>query len=410
MTLELGVLIIICCMISVSEYILTKKIFTASTILAWPYVFIILINSLFGEKLRFYLINISTIEEITIGIICFWVGSLVALAIKKCIKFKKIVIKKQLILEDEYHINKIARFTTVIASVNFIRLFYYFYKFGINNFIANDGMNSILMTGILCHFLLATYPLTGILMSYYLSNKKIKYLIPVVMVMILAYFTFTKYHLISLVLIIIIYINIENPKMLLKTLPIFISLPILIFFANYIMNFNARGISANEGYLLNHLINYLSGGILYDSLNPNFTYNNYGLAELVLLCFMALPNVFTRFLFGSTYYMFEQIPFLYMGSNGERGNVINTISFFFSSDNMIGTCLFICILGFVVSSISVNSFKNFPLISVVYTFTFLSFYATFLVLTPPWEMIIFSIIIPKLFIKKSYMLGEQNNL
>ena len=89
-----------------------------------------------------------------------------------------------------------------------------------------------------------------------------------------------------------------------------------------------------------------------------------------------------------------------MGLNGEVGNVLNTISFLFTSREFIATCFIIIVWGFILGLLYTKVKINYSLLATVYSFTLLSFYATFYVLTPPWEMIIFSIIMPRLFMKK----------
>lgn len=401
-------ILLVCITATITEYYLTRRIFNPTTILGWPFVVVIGINKIFGNKLGFYEISSKTIFYITTGIFAFFIGSIFSIIIKKCInrnKYKNINKKNQILID--YKINKIYNYSMIIIIINFGRLFVFWNRYGLRNFIINDGMESILLTGIFSHFLLTLYPLIPILTSYGLRNKLYKYFLPLILISILMFFTFTKYHLISLALIVIIYLNIENPKLLSKTIPVIVLIPIGIFILNYLTNFRARGIVAEENYILNHLFNYISGGLIYDSVNPGITYNNYGIVEIILTMIMVIPNLFTNALFGVKFYPFEVLPFSSMGWNGERGNVLNTISFLFSSGNILGTLILMVLLGVLIGFIHSQRKIQYPFMATVYTFLFLSFYATFLVLAPPWEMIIFSVIIPRIFVEKRVIIYEE---
>ena len=399
MVLKIFILIFVCIFTTGIEYKLTKRWFTPSALLGWPFLVVILMTNLIGEKYEFYSISLNTIDQIIIGIILFSLGSIFANIIKGSNKNKFYKLSKYN-GDLDGRINSIVNYTYVVVVITLIRLIIYMNKYGVNNFIATDGAEGILMSGIFSHLLLSVYPLTAIITSYAIRKKKYSYLIPVISIIGLVYFTFVKYHLIVLVLIIIIYLNIENPKMFYKTIPVLIIAPIIIFIINYLSKFNASGVQVKEGYIFNHLINYLSGGLIYNSVNPNFVYNNYGISEIVIMIFMVIPNLFTNFLFGFKYYAYEPLPFVSMGLNGEVGNVLNTISFLFTSREFIATCFIIIVWGFILGLLYTKVKINYSLLATVYSFTLLSFYATFYVLTPPWEMIIFSIIMPRLFMKK----------
>lgn len=394
MNLELAILIFTCLLATAIEYYMTKRLFTPTTMLGWPYICVIILNRIVGENYGFIEINNNTIQQINLGILFFLLGSVIAIVIKNRYYKSNNSIDRNVV----YNMKRMYVYVMIVAIVTFVRLIIYILRYGMQYFLVSDGVNGILMTGVLCHLLLSTYPLIPILVAYAIKKKSLLYSIPVILILFLTYFTFVKYHIISLILIIIIYINIENKSMFYKTLPVLLVLPVCIFFMNYIMNFHAREIQAETEFLLNHLFNYLSGGLIYNSIDPGFTYNNYGIIELIIMFFMVIPNLFLNALFNVKFYDFQPLAFLSMGSNNEYGNVLNTISFLFSSKNLIGTFIVIVCWGFLVSSISSKSKGRYPLMSVVYSFTLLSFYATFLVLAPPWEMIIFSLIVPNLFL------------
>lgn len=399
MIFKIFILVFTCIFTTLVEYKLTKRWFTPSALLGWPFVVVILMTNLIGEKYNFYSISIRTIDQITIGIILFSFGSILVNIIKRSNKIKFYGTPKYR-GDLDGRISVILNYTYLVAIITLIRLIIYMNRYGVDNFIATDGAEGILMSGIFSHLLLSVYPLTPIITSYSIRKKKYSYLIPVILIIGLVYFTFVKYHLIVLVLIIIVYLNIENPKMFYKTVPILIIAPIIIFIVNYLSKFNASGVQVKEGYIFNHLINYLSGGLIYNSVNPDFVYNNYGISEIVIMMLMVIPNLFTNALFGVKYYAYEPLPFVSMGLNGEQGNVLNTISFLFTSREFIATCFIIIVWGGIIGSIYSKAKINYSLLATVYSFTLLSFYATFYVLVPPWEMIIFSIIMPRLFVKK----------
>ena len=131
MNFNLVILIFICLFMTIVEYLITKRIFTPTSIIAWPYVFVIFLNNTFGKKLGFYSIDSATILQITFGILFFSFGSLVA-NIVKLIKNKKY---NNTNIQVQYDIKKISLYVMMIGIITTIRLIYYILKvcLAINN-------------------------------------------------------------------------------------------------------------------------------------------------------------------------------------------------------------------------------------------------------------------------------------
>ena len=125
--------------------------------------------------------------------------------------------------------------------------------------------------------------------------------------------------------------------------------------------------------------------------------------------FFALPNMFIRKFIGTSYFTkIEDTKFMAVSSIGETGNVVDFIGYLFPSKgalfSIIGFGFIMMCFGFLVSFAyirSLNNTKEFLLpISVVITFfCFLSFFAVYGGLIPPWEILIWSLIMPKFFYK-----------
>ncbi|MDE6284729.1 MAG: hypothetical protein K2M17_03200, partial [Bacilli bacterium] len=100
------------------------------------------------------------------------------------------------------------------------------------------------------------------------------------------------------------------------------------------------------------------------------------------------------------------------GDFGESSNVVDVIGFLFPSHGDFAEVLWffiiIFICGFLFSYLYIkccNKKKEFSTFIVIFLtyFIFLDFYSPFFVLVGPWEILIWCLIIPKLFkIKSSY--------
>ena len=176
MVLKIFILIFVCIFTTGIEYKLTKRWFTPSALLGWPFLVVILMTNLIGEKYEFYSISLNTIDQIIIGIILFSLGSIFANIIKGSNKNKFYKLSKYN-GDLDGRINSIVNYTYVVVVITLIRLIIYMNKYGVNNFIATDGAEGILMSGIFSHLLLSVYPLTAIITSYAIRKKNYIYIL-----------------------------------------------------------------------------------------------------------------------------------------------------------------------------------------------------------------------------------------
>ena len=119
---------------------------------------------------------------------------------------------------------------------------------------------------------------------------------------------------------------------------------------------------------------------------------------------MFFNKILGKVYFPSTIVKYE----FYFISNNEKSNVLDAIGFLYpvyrSNIEIIVFYLFILVVGYTFYKLYINSMKRryrfSTFISNLMTyFIFFSFFGTFYILPSPWEILIYSTFVPKLFLK-----------
>ena len=164
-------------------------------------------------------------------------------------------------------------------------------------------------------------------------------------------------------------------------------------------------------FYINHLWVYCSGSLIYD--NYVFTTGvNVGMSmfEKLAIFLFALPNMFLSKIFGKRFFPYSIMGFERVGSvEGQASNVTDAFGYIYPSlggaADVIAFYVLIFAVGVLFSLIYFNCKKQryrfSPLMSNFLTFfIFLSFFGTFYVLSGPWEILVWSIIVPLFFLRK----------
>ena len=162
---------------------------------------------------------------------------------------------------------------------------------------------------------------------------------------------------------------------------------------------------------MGHFWKYFSGSVIYS--NYNFTSGisvdvDMGTKFMTFLC--ALPNMFLS-LFDDPLFPYKLLPMLPVSNFGEESNVVDAVGYLFPSKagdtEFFLFYVLMCFLGFLFAflykkhnNINRNYFDTF-LSNLMCYFLFFSFFGTFYVNSAPWEMLVWSLVLPKFFIKRN---------
>lgn len=412
----IAVLLLIIVSISVLyDYKKNYKRISPYSLIATPYLFIILINNNFAVKLGFYSITDQVIIMLMSGLLLFWCGVLLSRLVVK--RLNKSILKADSISEtkfNNYNMYSMIIYCLFVGIVEAIRILIIIARTGLRGFFSgeNEGM---VLSGPFGHLLLTIYPLLPIIFYYWCSDKKNRKdkLIIVSFLLCAAelFSTQVKYHVMGLIMLTFIFLCLENKSYLKIGMISLVIIIVLLFAGNYALSFIASDQKATRAFILGHLWKYIAGSLIYD--NALFTQGfHVGVSIFYKVGSMlfALPNMFIRALFGITFFSdIEETPFMLVASFGESGNVIDLIGFLYPAKGgviaLLGFAFAMVLFGFFSNAIYIRALKHIRkfTISIAVYLTFfcsLSFFSTFAHLIPPWEILVWSIIMPFIFSKK----------
>lgn len=376
------------------------------SLLMGPYIIIVFLNNFFIYKLGFFKISDDVLLMLTSAFCVFFIGTL---------PFKFTIYKftdnKNKELLRTYNISKMKIFLYIVGFLGIFKVLYLFRQGLI--FSADSVDENEMSNGLTAHLLLASLSILPIYFLYWSYNRNIRNFIPILLVIIVASSSMVKYNVIGPIISIFIIICLYR-KSLLKKATIFLTSFIVTFFvANYALGFAIAGVDVAPSFYLGHFWTYFAGSLIDD--NYIFTKGiNVGVSifEKLMIFFFTLPNMFINKFTGTKYYPFTMLKWESnsTGDIGESSNVVDVIGFLFPSHGDGSEILFFYIIilltGFVFSYLYIkccnqkNKINTFIVIFLTY-FVFLDFYSPFFVLVGPWEILIWCLILPKLFKNKS---------
>lgn len=386
-----------------SNYRYSKGTFNPFIILVIPYFFIVLVNNLIIHNYGFYLISDSVLLMLIIGFICFNIGS--SLIHTQIPRFTEKDILDKLSYID---ICKIQKCLYIIAFLGLINAFFVFRSGGFtDNIDENEGTMG---SGPIGHLLLLSHSLFPyVFLKWTFTPKNIRLLLPVILIFFVTFLSLIKYNIIGIFVELFLLVAIYRRPLLKKGIVILLILVFGIFTSNYAFQFFVSGENMESEFILNHFWTYCSGSLIVD--NYIFSSNripNVELSYKLLTFIFALPNMFLNKLFDITYFPYIMIQDLPVGTGFQSSNVVDAIGYLYPSNGssfeiVMWGCV-IMVIGLINSLIVKLSRKSTlqisPFIPVYFTyFVFLSFYGTFYILSAPWELVIYTLIIPKLFRK-----------
>ena len=402
-SLMCGLLIYIC-------YYVSHDMINVISVFTVPYMLIIPINNLFMVRNGFYLISSQTICLIGSALLCIFTGYIIANVITKT--HKRNNREREQAIENmfiHYNIQKMLKYTFIVEAIAFLRLIITIIKNGIV-YISTESFAGYMVSGPIGHLLLTIYPLVPILFLYWLKNKrKVAYLVSTVICILLLFTTFVKYHVIGMMVLIFLFVSLEDKRYIRKGLIIVSAVAMSAFVLNYFVSFVLRGTAANiaQDYYFNHLWNYMAGSLIYD--NRIFTTGirvDTTIFYKLGTALFAVPNAFLSAMFNIRIIPHVALPPLPVASNGQYGNVVDAFGYYFPSKGspieIAFYFVFMIFIGFIFTwiyqaAMSQRSTFKVPLCVFLTFYIFFSFFGTFYNMLPPWEILGWSLIILPIF-------------
>lgn len=379
-----------------------RKFVNILSLLIVPYIVIVLVNNLLSYKMGFYKIS----NDVLLMLSCvFLVIFLSTLPFNfKLINHSELNNKEIL---KSYNIKAIKVFLYIVGILGISKALI-LYRQGVLFNIEND-FEGIMGTGPIAHLQLASYSVLPIYFLNWTYNRKLKDIIPVILILLVAFSTMIKYNTIGPLISLFIFVCIYRKSFLKKAIIGFVLIVLLIFIANYAIGFALLGVDVESTFYLVHFWKYFAGSLI----NDNYIFSsgiNVGvnIFDKFMIFIFALPNMFINKIFGITIYPYEMLSWHDhpISDLGEMSNVTDVFGFLYPSKGDFSEILWFIIVVFIVSIfivyiyVKVTSRQNTfsPFISIMLTyFVALDFYSPFFVLAGPWEILVWSLVIPSLF-------------
>lgn len=408
------IFVLVCGIIVFTSYYISHDMINIVSVFTVPYIVIVPINNFIMIKRGFYMISEQVLCLIGGSLFCIFVGYIAANTYLKLHKRANIYQEQELEKKFSCHrMQAMLRYVIAVEILVTIRLICMIFTNGLA-YISTENFAGYMMSGPLGHLLLTIYPLVPILFLYWLKNmKQALYLITTIVCIGLLFTTFVKYHVVGIIVLIYFFVSLEDRKYLCKGLIIVSVTAISAFILNYFVTFLLRGTAsrASQDYYFNHLWNYMAGSLIHDNLI--FTSGiNVGMSSVFKFARAMLTPFYVLAIslldisiepLGTVTHIIDFVP---MGTNGEWGNIIDAFGYFFpSKGNSIEIILHFIILiliGLIFTLLYNNLIKESDkfhiTISVILDFfCFFSFFGIMYNLLPPWEILVYSIVLPKLF-------------
>lgn len=379
------------------------------SLLMAPYIPLVFLNNFYIYKFGFDRIMDEVLLVILFSFLFFFLGSLL---------FPSPPISRTLYDNQQklnkYDISKIRKFLTFVGVLGMLKILYLFKQGTFTD--TFDEAEGVMGNGLIGHLILASNSLFPIYFYYWLKNKGIWNLIPLLLIIVVVFSSFIKYNVMGLVVSTFIFLMIYEKRVLKKALIVLVLFILFLFVANYALGFYLSGTEVDSSFYIGHLWAYVSGSLIYDNylFADNFSHHSdifYKLASY----FCALPNMFIQKFGGEKIFPFEGQEMMPIGSLGEESNIFDAICYLFpSKGGIVDIFLFYIIIflfGVLFSYLYYNHLKSKMyfdvfIVNLLCYFIFFSFYGTFYIHSGPWEILIWSLFFPRLFYKKKFLKNE----
>ncbi|WP_164667662.1 DUF6337 family protein [Virgibacillus doumboii] len=386
-------------------------LFNVNFLVMGPFVILIVINNWFAARYGFYTINNDVITITAFVIILFYTGSLFCRFI-----LGQSIVKQSINKDYQLNIKLIKVYVVIVLLLRLVELLIKFFTGGLAYMTSND-FETMRLNGPIGHLFISAYPLLAVLFYNGLKEKNKINILIVSLGIFLAFLSFTKYHVISMVLLIYLYISFKNKVYFLKGGIITLVSVIALFILGYLGSFLIKDSNVDALFYPYHTWGYIAGGTINFNLITTQGLSGYNIIDWLINSFMALPNMFINYFYGHSInpeYIelgFRQIG-NYYGQSPISSNVVNFIGLTYALENILLFILIMFLLGFIsefIFNLAVyRKEENLKLFASVFmTFCLLLFFGNYFSLSMTWELLIYSFLLPGLFKKRRNI---KNNL
>lgn len=375
------------------------------SVLTAPYALFATLNNFFFVKLGFFKITNQTLLMLGVSFTLFFIGGF---AFNIRVK-PQISEKNNIEILNNYDLTNMVLLLYLIGIIGFIKLGIVI----VSGAFSANGIHSVegvLGSGAVGHLLLLSYSITPIVFLAWIEKRKMYLLIPVLLIAAITFFSLIKNNIIGFIMGIFLFITYYKKSLMKKALIICVTLIATVFVGNYLFTFLVSKTEAAPTFYVNHLIVYCSGSMINDG--KIFTEGiriETDLGYKIMTALMGFPNMFISKLFGQFVFPFESLNEMNVGSSyGQTSNVLDSFGYFYPSKGTIIDILmyglFVIIIGMIFSIVYYKSsyekrgFNVFICNFMTYFVAF-SFFGTFYILSAPWEILIYSSVIPYVFYK-----------
>lgn len=382
------------------QYRKENNIVNLFSLLMVPYAIIVFLNNFIFYKYGFFRISDNAMIVWMVAFLLFFISGRFAMKTRRVANIDEDQTEFKL---DRFDVKAMNRTLVVITIIGSLRLM----KGIVNGQLAEGYMSS----GIVGHLLSLSFAIVPYVVLYWTYHvKKWQYIVVPLMILALTFASFIKNHVIALMVVIFIFMTMYRKSLLKKAVVILVAVVLGIFVLNYVIGFSMLGVEVQNSFYLYHFWKYC-GGALINATNYFAGAMNESIGVMYKLCIYlsALPNMFLHLvnvkIFSSEAFDFSTFV---IAENGQATNVVDAITRLYPSDGdflqVIMFLMVIFVLGFVFMRVYLNGkrqcLSSWLAVFLTY-YVFLSFFGTFYMLSGPWETLVWAIIVPKLYLKKT---------
>ena len=389
------------------QYKKEKRLINLISVLSGPYWVLIPLNNLLVYKLGFLQISDDVILMLTVGLFCFFIGTLPVN--NRCSVQNAEEENRDNLLK--YNVSWMAFVVFIIALMGLLKLLSMF-RSGAFDAVNVDEAEGVMGNGVVGHLMNFSYSIAPFVFLYWtFYPKKIQYLIPILMLVVVTFGTLVKYNIIGLLVTIFMFMMVYRKSLVKKALLFLVIFTVLIFVSNYAFTFFQKGANVDSSFYVDHLWTYASGSLIYD----NYVFDTGVRRDVTiwykLLTFVcALPNMFLSKLYDIKLFPHERQNDLPIAVNSETtSNVVDAFGYIYPSYGyfyeIVCFCVVVMLIGFVSALVykqgisKSDKIHSYLAIYLSY-FVFFSFFGTFYIVSGTWEIMVYALVTPQLFYKR----------
>lgn len=392
----------------VIQYMKERNIVNLITLLTGPYFLIVLLNNLVFYRFGFYKISARTLYMLLGAHTCFFCGTCLVMPGKLPViqEFDNVA------RFSRYRIQPMIRATLLIGIIGLFKVGYYIRQGRFSKVEFGDS-EGLMGSGFHSHLLLMSMSIVPIIFMYWMDHKEdILALLSVALIIAEFFMSFIKYNVIGPVVCLFIFVGIYKKSVWKKAAIILVICVAFLFCLNYVIGFAIMEENAHYTFYFNHFWKYIAGSSIYDDyVFERGFYPELTIGYKFMTFFMAIPNMFLGRIFGvEKLFPHHGKPYLPISSYYEGSNVTDAFGYLFPSrGNVMDIAIYYAVIFFIgvlfglvyVYARGKKQYFNTFICNFLTYFVFFSFFGTFYISSGPWESLVYSMVFPLLFIRKS---------